>query len=202
MEWGRAASRPAGAAEYGAVDRRVGEDQCGRGASRHAGGRCESPSVGRGVLCAPDAGKESGVVVGLWLSFHRRASGCFSSLGKREAGCGVPESLARRPRPRDRCAKYDEGGSPTVSVGCVSGGGDSSTRGESSHWRLAGEKRRESSRQSPNEGSRVPAKRALNSAVVRGGTRPRPAVPRLSCICYSTQVTWLILPVAYACLKD
>ncbi len=56
--------------------------------------------------------------------------------------------------------------------------------------------------QSPNEGSRVPAKRALNSAVVRGGTRPRPAVPRLSCICYSTQVTWLILPVAYACLKD
>ena len=42
--------------------------------------------------------------------------------------------------------------------------------------------------QSPNEGSRVPAKRALNSAVARGGTRPRPAVPRLSCICYSTQL--------------
>ncbi len=145
MEWGRAASRPAGAAEYGAVDRRVGEYQCGRGASRHAGGRCESPSVGRGVLCAPDAGKESGVVVGLWLSFHRRASGCFSSLGKREAGCGVPESLTRRVRALAIGVRSTMKAAlfPTVSVGCVSGGGDSSTRGESSHWRLAGEKRRE-----------------------------------------------------------
>ena len=35
------------------------------------------------------------MVVGSWLSFHRRASGVKSCLGKREAGWGQRESLTR-----------------------------------------------------------------------------------------------------------
>ena len=94
---------------------------------------CLCARRGKGIRCGSRLLAELSPA-SVWVFFPHWES------AKRGVGC---PPVGVRPRPRDRCAKYDEGGSLTVSVGCVSGGGDSSTRGESSHWRLAGEKRRE-----------------------------------------------------------
>ena len=160
----------------------------------HIGGRCESPSVGRGVLCAR---RGKGIRCGsrLLAELSPASVGSLILPGKERSGVGQRESSTRARPP----SKIGGRGLHTHRRSVAR------TRCRSfwrAVWSLAALKRgilthsvsvgREtpgyaSSRQSPNGGSRTPAKCALNSAVVRGEhvSARRPSASSVSVIVHT-----------------